>query len=596
MKRKTRLIWQIYPSYLAIILIPLIAVSIYTSGHLRHFYLEQTEKGMATQALLLEKQILPHLSPLNSRRIQQVCNNAGESIDTRFTVILTSGKVVGDSLEHPAKMDNHRDRPEIMKAMSGHTGSSIRYSATLNQRMMYLAKPVKQNKNILAIIRISIPVTAVDTVTKAIRRRIMIGGVLAAILSSLLCLYVSRRIVRPIEEMRKGADKFAKGALGHRLFQPRTLELAGLADAMNQMAKELEERMKTVISQRNEYEAVLSSMIEGVIAIDENEHVISVNRSAARILDVDPIAIKGRSIQEVIRNRDLHEFVTETLSRGSHIEGDFIIHGGKDRIINIHSIPLYDPGENRIGMLAVLNDVTKIRHLEEVRQDFVANVSHEIKTPLTTIKGFVETIINNFDEDREETQRFLSITLKHVDRLNAIICDLLILSEIEQKDEKKEINLSQIKIGNVIETAIQVITSKAMEKSIQIDLSCNTDAMLNIDVPLIEQALVNLLDNAIKYSPENSHIRVQTDLTESDVHICISDEGMGIPKEHLPRLFERFYRVDKARSRNLGGTGLGLAIVKHIILAHSGRVSVDSTPGMGSAFSIYLPKKLVLEG
>ncbi len=591
MKRKIRLIWQIYPSYLAIILIPLIVVSIYTSGHLRQFYLEQTEKSMKIQAMLLEKQILPHLLPLNSRRVEQLCNNAGKGIETRFTLILTSGKVVGDSVELPSKMNNHRDRPEIIDAIAGYTVSSIRYSDTLNQRMMYIAKPVKQNKNILAIIRTSIPVTAVDEAIENIHRRIMAGGIIAAVLAALICFYVSRRIIRPIEEMRQGADKFAKGALNYRLFQPRTLELAGLADAMNQMAKQLEDRMKVVVSQRNEHEAVLSSMIEGVIAIDENENVISVNRSAAMIFDVDPMVIKGRSIHEVIRNKDLLRFVTETLSIGSQIESDVIIIGKKEQIINTQCIPLYDSREKRIGMLVVMNDVTKIRHLEKVRQDFVANVSHEIKTPLTTIKGFVETILNNFDEDRGETQRFLDITLKHVDRLNAIVEDLLILAKIEQKDEKKEINLSEICVGDVIETAIQVIYSKAMDKSIQIDLSCNTDAMINIDVPLIEQALVNLLDNAIKYSPENSRIQVHADLNDSDVHICISDEGMGISKEHLPRLFERFYRVDKARSRNLGGTGLGLAIVKHIILAHSGRVSVNSNPGQGSAFSIYLQKK-----
>ncbi|MBT7695897.1 MAG: HAMP domain-containing protein, partial [Desulfobacterales bacterium] len=560
------------------------------SGHLRQFYLEQTKKSMEIQALLLEKQILPHLLPLDTGRIETLCNNAGISIDTRFTLILTSGKVVGDSLKHPSKMDNHRDRPEIIDAVAGYTGSSIRYSATLNKRMMYIAKPVKQNNAILAIIRTSIPVTAVDQAMKDIRRRIMAGGIIVAVLASLLCFYVSRRIIRPIEEMRQGADRFAKGALDYRLFQPRTLELAGLADAMNQMAKDLEDRMKAVISQRNEYEAVLTSMVEGVIAIDENEHVISVNRSAARILDIDPVVIKGRSIHDVIRNNDLHRFVAETLAKGSQIEGDVIIFRKKEQIINTQCIPLYDSIEKRIGMLVVLNDVTKIRHLEKVRQDFVANVSHEIRTPLTTIKGFVETILNNFDEDRTETQRFLNIALKHVDRLNAIVEDLLTLAKIEQKDETKEMNLSEICVGDVIETAIQVINSKAIDKSIQIDLSCDTDAIINIDVPLIEQALINLLDNAIKYSPENSRIQVQADLNDSDVHICITDEGMGISKEHLPRLFERFYRVDKARSRNLGGTGLGLAIVKHIIIAHSGRVSVKSSTGQGSAFSIYLQK------
>jgi len=266
-----------------------------------------------------------------------------------------------------------------------------------------------------------------------------------------------------------------------------------------------------------------------------------------------------------------------------------VLYQNGERILNLKSSPLLDAGKDQIGTLVVINDVTQLRRLEDMRKDFVANVSHEIKTPLTAIKGFVETLHRGSVDNPEEAQRFLDIIQKHVDRLSSIIDDLLSLSRIEQEGGRQAIQFENMPIMDIFKSAIQICHSKAEEKHIAVHVACEEQLKSFFDPTLLEQAVVNLLDNAIKYSEPDSAIHLSADLSDSEVKIAVEDQGIGIAKKHLPRLFERFYRVDKARSRKMGGTGLGLAIVKHIAQAHGGQVTVKSTPGKGSTFSIHLP-------
>ena len=369
-----------------------------------------------------------------------------------------------------------------------------------------------------------------------------------------------------------------------------TEEMRGLAEAMNQMAAQLDDRIKTAIKQRNELEAVLSSMKEGVIAVDLDEKIISINQSAASIFKSRPSDLEQRSIQEVIRNPELQKIIKKAISSGEHSEGDVVLYQDKEIILNVQTTSLLDENEKFIGIIVVLNDVTRLRHLETMRKEFVSNVSHEIKTPLTAIKGFVETLSQGAMENQGEAKRFLNIIEKHVNRLVALIEDLMHLSVIEQKDKTKEIKLIKGNIRSVIKTAVQVCLAKAESKKIKVNLICHEDISAKIDTQLLEQAAVNLLDNAIKYSEEGGLIQIEVVTTDTEVCISFKDYGIGIAKEHLPRLFERFYRVDKARSRKLGGTGLGLAIVKHIVQTHEGYVTVESELGEGSNFVIHLPK------
>ena len=591
MNRRKRLIWQLFPPFLLITLLSLLAVSWYASSSLRHFFQDQTAADLKIRALLVEKQIVALLAPLAAAEVDAICKDIGKQSATRITVILPSGQVVGDSRETPHLMDNHAGRPEIAMALKGNLGQSIRYSNTLRQQMIYVALPLQKNQTILGVIRTSVPITSIKRELRSIQTKIALGGFLIAVLAAWISLLISRRLSHPLEEMKKGADRFAAGDLSHRLTMPDSEELASLADALNQMAAQLDRRIKTVISQRNELETVLSSMMEGVIAVNNDERIIRMNEAAAGFFDCDPEICQGRDLQEVIRNSALQQFVRSALASREPKEDDIIVYFNAESTLNLKSSPLLDANKETIGTLVVFNDVTQLRRLENMRRDFVANVSHEIKTPLTAIKGFVETLHRGNVDDPQEAGRFLGIIQKHADRLSSIVEDLLSLSRIEQEDEGKTIKLEQGNVNDVFQSAMQICRSKAEEKDITIRPVCEENISAIFDTTLLEQAVVNLLDNAIKYSEPRSTILLKAQPNDSEIRISVEDQGIGIGQKHLPRLFERFYRVDKARSRNLGGTGLGLAIVKHIAQAHGGHITVESTLGVGSAFTIHLPQK-----
>jgi len=557
MKKTIRLIWQLYPTYLLITLLALGAASWYASSFLSDYFLERTIAGLKTQGRIVMGRIETHLTPLNAGEVDRLCKEIGDSAQIRVTVILPDGRVVGDSDEDPAVMDNHADRSEFIKAVSGQAGSALRYSRTLQKRMMYVALPLRSSDRLEAILRVSIPLTEVDEELSSIQDRITLGGFFIALFAALVCFYVSRRISRPIEEMRKGAEHFAKGDLEYRLPSPGTTEIANLAEAMNLMAARLESRIEAEINQRNQIEAVLSSMAEGVIALlssmaegvialDMEEHILSFNQTAANMLEKLPTAEKNQSLQEIIRNRNLQQFVEKAQKSNIPVKEDIILNQNGERIININASFLRDSKEKRIGTLLVLNDVTQLRRLEKMRQDFVANVSHEIKTPLTAIKGFVETLQSGAKDNHKEAARFLSIIDKNVNRLGAIIDDLLQLSRIEKEKEEKLIQLTKTAVKKLITSSIKICKTETEAKQIEIYFTCVGSLEAMIEPVLFEQALVNLIDNAVKYSSEKGKIQIKAVKTDSGVSFSIQDNGIGISKKHLPRLFERFYRVDKA--------------------------------------------------
>ena len=589
MNGKKRLIWQLFPSYLLITLLSLLAVSWYASSSLRHFFLDQTAADLKTRALLIEKQIVTYLAPLDAAAVDTICKDIGQHSATRITVILPSGKVIGDSRETPQQMDNHANRPEIAAALKGTIGMSRRYSNTLMQKMMYVAIPLQRDQAPFGVIRVSLPTTSIDQELQSIQIKIALGGFFIALIAAGISLLISRRISRPIEEMKKGADHFADGDLTHRLATPVSEELASLAEALNQMAAQLDHRIKTIVRQRNELETVLASMLEGVIAVDNDERIINMNTAAAEFFHCNSDECRGRALQEIIRNSALQQFVRKSISSQVPKADDLSLYQRGEKTLHLQSSPLLDANKEHIGALVVFNDVTQLRRLEEMRRDFVANVSHEMKTPLTAIKGFVEILHQGSVDSPQEAKRFLGIIIKHVDRLSSIVKDLLSISKIEQEDEGKTIELKKGYIQDVFHAAIQICRSKAEEKNIKINPVCEEQIAASFDATMLEQAVVNLLDNAINYSEPEGAIDLKAHRNDSEIHISVTDQGIGIAKKHLPRLFERFYRVDKARSRKMGGTGLGLAIVKHIAQAHGGNITVKSKLGKGSTFTIHLP-------
>ena len=585
MKTK-RIFWKLYPSYLILTLLSLAAVFFLSSSALRRFYEGQTADCLGVQARFAGEQLR---GLLGSDQLAQVTDLLGAHTSARITVILPDGLVVGDSEKAPAEMGNHRLRPEIQEALSGRVGESVRFSNTLKKNMMYVAVPVFRDGEVFGVVRTALPLAEMEQIFDQMQHQVIWGGLVILLLAALFSLVVSRRISRPLERIKQGAERFADGDFSHRLYAGGSAEIGSLAETMNMMADQLEERLNSVVQERNQREAVLSSMVEGVLAVDTEGRIISINKAAARFFQgLEPCEAKGRSVEEVFRNVTLQKFISEVLAAKETCECELHLQNSQVSDLQVRGTNLLGVQGERIGAVIVFNDVSRLRRLENLRSDFVANVSHELKTPITSIKGFVETLLNGAMNDQEEADRFLKIVSKHADRLNAIIDDLLTLSRLEQ-GSLEELEVYPSSMEGLIRSAVEVCSRRAAKKNIEIRMECPSKLSANVNQPLMEQALINLIGNAVKYSANDQAVTVRARAEADEVVLSVTDQGYGIEPEHLDRLFERFYRVDKGRSRQEGGTGLGLAIVKHIAQVHGGRVEVQSTFGQGSVFSIFLP-------
>jgi two-component system phosphate regulon sensor histidine kinase PhoR len=588
--RRKKLLWKIYPLYLVIILSSVLIVGIYASTTLKKFYLRKTAEDLAVRAHLIAREVSATFAKENQQSLDELSKTVGRETATRITLILPSGEVLGDSDEDPQKMENHAGRPEIKTALRRGKGVFTRYSDTLHQEMMYVALPVEKDGEVIGVVRTSIPVSEIDTTLGSIYQKIALAGLFLILLAAMVSLYIARRISQPIEEMKRGAQRFADGNFSRKVLVPDSEELGSLADVLNDMARQLDDKISTITQQRNELETILSAMREGVLAVDSDERILTFNQAAGSFLGIDLSSAKGNAIQEVVRNADVQRFLSGVLTEKGPAEGEIVIVVPENKFFQVSGTLLRDSQGKTIGALVVLNNITRMRQLENMRREFVANVSHELKTPITSIKGYVETLQEGALDDKDNVQKFLDIVLKQSDHLNAIVDDLLSLSRIEQDAERGEVQFTDENLRHIIEAAMADYESKARERKIKVIVSCGEEIVVKANSRLLEQAIGNLLDNAIKYSEPGKTIEVKAAGDTDEVVIKVKDFGSGIAPEHLFRLFERFYRVDKGRSRELGGTGLGLAIVKHIAQAHGGRVTVESTVGKGSIFALHLPK------
>lgn len=589
-----RLFWQIYPSQLLITLAALLVFSWYGTSSIRSFQLSETAAGLEARAHLVAGPVLGYLGREDMTGLQAFFREAGKKATTRLTVIAPDGRVLADSDEDPARMENHNDRPEIMAALAGKMVPTLRFSQTVQENMMYVAIPLEEQGHRRGVLRSAVAVTAMDQALAVIYQKILWGSLVAALLAALVAGLSARRISKPLEQMKLGAERFARGDFVGKMQEEGAEELATLARALNEMAIQLDGRLQTIVRQHSQLQAVFSSMVEGVITVDTEERILDVNGSGAQLLNVDPEKIKGKNILLAVRNTRLQNFVKNALASASPIEGEFSSRMGADgqeKYFYAHGVRLQNSQGHITGALIVINDVTKLRRLESMRRDFVANVSHELKTPITSIEGFAETLLDGALEDPESARSFVEIISRQASRLHAIVEDLLALSRVEQEARREDIVLQELPVAEILQSAIQACSFRAEEEDMTITLDCAEAITARINPTLLEQAVVNLLDNAVKYSGRGSAIRVKAEKAQDEILIRISDNGVGITPQDITRIFERFYRVDKARSAKLGGTGLGLSIVKHIVQAHHGQITVESSPGKGSIFTIHLPAR-----
>jgi two-component system phosphate regulon sensor histidine kinase PhoR len=607
--RLRKLVWHIFPANLLVTIGTLIAILWYSSSALGQFYTNWIVTALEDRAYLIEEQISELVSSSKIEKLNAFCRRIGRKSSTRITVINPSGTVIADSDENPAKLADHSNRSEIINAMEGKVGSQLRFSASLGVKMLYVAIPLinispdRQTEK-FHVLRMSMPASAIDQTLQNLRGKVAVSGIIVAILAMLAAIIVSRRISKPLEEMTERAEQFSRKDFSPPLAISShcSLEVGTLAAAMNSMAQELQEGFSTILRQRNELQTILTSMADAIVVIDNDKYVITINTSASRLLEIPKNRSIGKSTQEILRNVDVERLVDKTLQSnpGEVVAEEITMVKGNKLFLQFSGVRLFEDEGNSFGAVIALNDVTHIRRLENIKRDFVANVSHELMTPLTSIKGYTETILHSSLDDREQTEKFLQIILRQTNRLQAIVSDLLELSRIENEIEYNEIHSAHANVKDVLEEAIQVCKMKAEEKDITVQLDCPDKLIATIDGQLIEQATVNLLVNAIKYSDPSSRVEMKAGLRPVNsvemVEIRVQDFGVGIGQEHLPRLFERFYRSDKARSRELGGTGLGLAIVKHIVQAHNGSINVKSEVGQGTVFTILIPTAPPEEG
>ena len=586
---RSRFFWKLYAGYSAIIVITCALIGILVSQRIERDTLEEIAQSLETKATLLKEPSIRCLEQPSVTSFQNHIRALGAAINTRLTVIRADGVVIADSEKEPGSMDNHANRPEILAARSHGIGMATRFSDTLRVEMMYVALPLWSGDELVGYIRTAYPLSTIENRLTHIRTAVVFAAGLSATAALLIGFLLAQHFVKPLTAMTAVAESMASGNYDQRLTTSRNDEIGTLAKALNRMAESCREQMETIKTDRNKLAVILSGMTEGVVAVNEDGRVMHLNEAAERLLSAPRAESLGRPIWEITRVREVSEMLSAALRDKTEIQRNLqVTSREKIRFIEMRASPLYGGQGTLVGAVAVLRDVTELHRLETVRREFVANASHELKTPITAIRGLVETLIDDKELDYSRRERFLCKIKEQSLRLSSIVTDLLTLSRLES--ESNEMRRVAVDLREVILATAKTFAAMAEDRGIAMETQVpNASVEVLGDEEALCQVVSNLLDNAIKYTPEGGRVWVRLYLQGADAVIEVQDTGVGIEPKDRERIFERFYRVDKARSRELGGTGLGLSIVKHIAISHGGRVTVDSTPGMGSTFRVFLP-------
>ncbi len=583
---------KLFITYLLISVLGLAVAGVLIFSSEKKRSLNQLENSMVAQSRLLSEIFAqPVANDWGLERTDSLSDVLGLEIPGRITIILVNGTVIADSYQSGdelLKMDNHRNRPEVASALEGESCSDVRFSRTIRTDMLYVASPITADGQVVGVARLAYPLTELGQLQRRIISIILLGVLLAFTLSLFLSFGLSKTVTKSLREMMLVAKGISEGDFTRKIRVGTKDEIQKLAEILNQMSVDLSQKIAQISEDKAQLNSILFGMVEGILAVDFEGRVLLVNNALRSMFDLGE-SFRGRPHYEIIRDHGLNQFIREILSSGKEKSKEISFIHPQERDVMIETAVVGQRKSDVIFAVFVFHDITELKRLERIRKDFVANVSHELRTPLTSIKGFVEALQDGAIDDAESSRRFLSIISQHTDRMNKIISDLLELSRMESKEF--ELKMEPFSVNDLMEEVVYALKRSAEEKSQSLESHPSSpDQKVLGDKYRVSQALVNLVDNAIKYTPERGRIVVSTQDKGNFVEIAVMDNGTGIPRNELPRIFERFYTVNKGRSRELGGTGLGLSIVKHTVEAYGGEVGVKSEPGKGSTFSFTLRK------
>ena len=569
-------------------------VGLYLSRGLERVAIESIEARLGTGARVLEDEARAGLrAGGEARSLQTFAERAARRTNSRVTLIAPDGRVLADSERRPedvAEMENHAARPEVRAALNGSAGRDVRRSGTLGTPLIYVAVPVSESGRVVGALRLAAPLEAATPAYESLRGVMLAGGAVALVVALGIGLFVAGRVTRPVVEMEDVARQMSEGNFRVRASVRSPDEIGTLGRSLNVMAGRLREKIDDLEREQAKATAILDAMVEGVIATDGHDHIILLNERARGIFGLGQTRVERRPLLEVIRNVDLHGLLSESRAAadGEVVSREIKLPDPPARVLQVHAVPLRFTGDEP-GVVIILHDITELRRLEQVRTEFVANVSHELRTPLTAIQGYLETLLDGALEEPQHARKFLEIVFRHTERLGRLTDDLTDLSNIELG--RISLRIEPTDLTEVTESALAIIQPRAGSGRVTVKASLPADMPeVLADRDRLAQILINLVDNAVKYTPAGGHVWVEAQrLSSGMVEVAVRDTGVGVPKADLPRLTERFYRVDKARSRELGGTGLGLAIVKHLVLAHGGDLGIESELWKGTTVRFTLP-------
>ncbi|MFC5712752.1 two-component system histidine kinase PnpS [Thalassorhabdus alkalitolerans] len=573
--------------FLSVIFLVLVILGFLVGEVVKSSYLDQLTDRLEREAELAALTI----SERGGDEWQSLAVDISESLGTRVTILNSEGTVIGESERTPVGMENHSGRPEIMNA--GESGTHhVRYSTTVGAELLYFALPLELNGEVEGYLRLGLPVEHVNEMNRQIWIFIGLTFTVAFFVILSLNYRIASQLTKPIGQVTKVANELAKGNFNARTYSGSKDEVGQLTRSINVLAYNLGQITKRYQTQQERLEALIDNMGSGLIFINDRGDITLINQACKDIFNENTDEWQDVLYYEVIHEKELIKFIQSVLLTEQKDRQQVTISAPLEmKYYDVYGAPVIGARNKLRGIVLVLHDISELKKLEQVRKDFVANVSHELRTPVTSVKGFAETLLDGAMENPELRKQFLDIIWKESDRLQDLISELLELSKIEQ--EHFQLHIQQVNIAALTKEVTDLLLPKAKEKDITVTSKGDGKALMNGDPARLKQILINIINNSIVYTPVKGNILVEVTSEDKQIKVSVTDTGIGISQEHIKRIFERFYRIEKARSRNSGGTGLGLAIVKHLVEAHQGKIEVDSTLGKGTTFTLTFPKELI---